>query len=80
MMATAIKSLFICLLLTSNVEAGDYQSVDKLKTLFTTSTERAKLDQKRKAGDYSGKPAASGVSVSIEPKKVKLQAWLSGKS
>ena len=71
-----LNSIFLSLIAVSSVMANDYESVDKLKTLFTTSSERSKLDEMRRSGNFSKKQTDAGVSISIEPKKVTVRGLM----
>ena len=68
-----IKLVIPVFIVIANVSAKDYASIDELKTFFTSSSERSKLNEMRRSGKFGKQQSDSGISVSIEPKKVKVR-------
>ena len=73
MMRLFTNSLLLFFIVTTDVCADNYASIGKLKTFFTTPSERSKLDEMRHIGKFGKKQADSGISIPIEPKKVKVR-------
>ncbi|MDH5473435.1 MAG: hypothetical protein OEY61_11315 [Gammaproteobacteria bacterium] len=73
MIKLVISCICIYFAVVNNVNANDYASINKLQTFFTTISERSKLDEMRRSGKFNKKQPGSAVSVSTEPKKVKVR-------
>ena len=73
MIRLLISSTLLYFMLTTCLQAENYASINELKTFFTTSSERSKLDEMRRAGKLSKKQADTGISIPVEPKKVKVR-------
>ena len=75
------KTLFLLItfiLVSPVVMANQNDKVGKLMTFFTTSSERNKLDQMRKAGKFDKDSAGKGNGVSIlrEPTKIEFKGLM----
>lgn len=54
----------LALFISVNATASEYDSVNRLQTLFTTPSERAQLDRLRHSGKYSsGSTVSSGLNI-----------------
>ena len=74
LLAILLATGFIDLVNIKTLSAAETDSVERLRTLFTTPLERKKLDDLRKTGQFDGKTnQATGQAIIREPLKVEVK-------
>ncbi|MCW8853097.1 MAG: hypothetical protein OQK76_04400 [Gammaproteobacteria bacterium] len=68
-----ISFILLHFIVVTNASAEELASINELKTFFTTSSERSKLNEMRRSGNFGAKQPDARSSISIEPKKVKVR-------
>ena len=68
-----INFIFLNFIVFTHASAEEFASINELKTFFTTSSERSKLNEMRRSGNFGVKQPDAMATMSIEPKKVRVR-------